>query len=44
MKDFTVASIFVRMLIEGAEKQGVDCERILLDNGISKLTVDKDEF
>ena len=43
MKDFTVASVFVRMLIQGAEKRGVNCERILLDNGISKLAVVSDQ-
>lgn len=40
MQKFTTSSDFLEMLLAGAERHGVDCERILLDHGISKLTVE----
>lgn len=40
MKGGTVSTVFVKMLLDGAEKRGMDCERVLLDNGISRLTLD----
>ena len=40
MREFTVAADFVRMVLQGAENQGVDCSHILLANGISKLALD----
>ncbi|MFT6712382.1 MAG: AraC-like DNA-binding protein [Arenicella sp.] len=39
MKEITIASVFVSQLLEGAEKQGLDCEPILLRHGISKLSL-----
>jgi len=41
MKDFTIDSAFVSMLLEGAQAQGVDCTPILLRNQISRLTLSK---
>ena len=43
MKDGTVSTAFVKMLLEGAAKQGLDCERMLLDNGISPLSLEHSE-
>ena len=39
MREATVATIFVQNLLVGAEKQGINCDHILLANGISKLAV-----
>ncbi|NNC99874.1 MAG: AraC family transcriptional regulator, partial [Gammaproteobacteria bacterium] len=39
MREFTIAIDFVRMMLEGAEKQGVNCDHILLAHGISKLAL-----
>lgn len=41
MKKITVDSAFVLMLLEGAEKQGLNCEQILLRNHISQLALVK---
>jgi len=40
MKKFTIASVFIQDLIDGATRQGLDCEPILLKHGISKLAYD----
>lgn len=40
MKDQTISTVFISLLLEGAEHKGVDYERILLDNGISNITLD----
>ena len=41
MKEITIDSAFPRMLREGARKQGLECDTILLRNGISRLSLDK---
>jgi len=41
MKDVTIDSVFVAMLLEGAQKQGLSCDPILLRNGISRLALAK---
>jgi len=41
MKDITIDSAFVTQLVEGAQKQGLDCDSILLANGISRLALAK---
>ena len=41
MKEITIDSAFVLMVIEGAQKQGLDCESILLRNKISRLALNK---
>lgn len=41
MKEITIDSAFPRMLEEGAQKQGLDCEPLLLRNGISRLGLNK---
>ena len=41
MKDVTIDSVFVAMLMEGAQKQGLECDPVLLRNGISRLALDK---
>lgn len=41
MKDFTIDAAFILMLLEGAQKQGLDCQPILLRNGISKLALQR---
>ena len=37
MKEITIDSAFPRMLQEGAQKQGLECDPLLLRNGISRL-------
>jgi len=39
MNEFTISAVFARMITEGALKQGIDCEAILLRNGISQLSI-----
>ncbi|MFT5135043.1 MAG: AraC-like DNA-binding protein [Arenicella sp.] len=39
MREITIASVFVSQLLEGAEKQGLNCEPILLHYGISRLSL-----
>jgi AraC-like DNA-binding protein len=39
MREISIASVFVSQLLEGAEKQGLNCEPILLRHGISKLSL-----
>ncbi len=41
MKEITIDSAFARMLLEGAQSQGLECDQILLSNGISRLTLEK---
>ena len=41
MKEITIDSAFPRMLLEGATRQGLQCDPILLRNGISRLSLDK---
>jgi AraC-like DNA-binding protein len=41
MKEITIDSAFARMLLEGAQSQGLECDPILLSNGISRLTLEK---
>lgn len=41
MKDVTIDTVFVAMLLEGAQTQGLECDPILLRNGISRLALDK---
>lgn len=39
MKEIAIAAVFVRNLLEGAARQHVDYDQILLSNGISKLAL-----
>ena len=39
MKDQTISSVFVSLLLEGAQRKGVEYQRILLDNGISNIAL-----
>ena len=39
MKEITVATEFVRMTLQGAQQQGLNCDPILLSNGISSLAL-----
>jgi len=41
MKEITIDSVFVAMLLEGARTQGLECDPILLRNDISRLALDK---
>jgi len=41
MKEITIDSAFARMLLEGAQSSGLECDSILLNNGISRLTLEK---
>ncbi|RBP49370.1 AraC family transcriptional regulator [Arenicella xantha] len=41
MKDVTIDACFVAMLLEGAQQQGLECDPILLRNGISRLALSK---
>ena len=41
MKDITIDSAFARMLLEGAQAKGLECDPILLSHGISRLTLEK---
>ena len=41
MKEVTIDSVFVAMLLEGAQIQGLECDHMLLRNGISRLTLEK---
>lgn len=41
MKDATIDTCFVSMLLEGAQRQGLQCDQLLLRNGISRLALDK---
>ncbi len=41
MKDVTIDSASVTMLVEGAQRQGLNCDPILLRNGISRLALAK---
>ena len=41
MKEITIDSAFPRMLLEGAQSQGLECDPILLSNGISRLSIEK---
>ena len=41
MKDATIDACFVSMLLEGAQRQGLQCDQLLLRNGISRLALDK---
>ncbi|MEO0367559.1 MAG: AraC family transcriptional regulator [Pseudomonadota bacterium] len=41
MKNISIASVFIKQIIEGATQQGIDCQPILLRNGVSALSIDK---
>lgn len=41
MKEITIDSAFPRMLQESAQRQGLECEPLLLRNGISRLSLSK---
>ena len=41
MKDFSIDIKWLAMLLQGAEKQGLDCTQMLLKHGISSLSVKK---
>ena len=41
MKEITIDSAFARMLLEGAQSRKLECDQILLNNGISRLTLEK---
>ncbi len=41
MKEITIDSAFARMLLDGAQAKGLECDQILLSNGISRLTIEK---
>jgi len=41
MKEITIDSAFPRMLQEGAHAQDLNCDAILLSNGISRISLDK---
>jgi len=41
MKEITIDSAFVLMVLEGANKQGLGCETMLLRNQISRLALNK---
>ena len=41
MKEINIDSAFPRMVLEGASKQGLACDPILLRNGISRLSIEK---
>ncbi len=41
MSEFTVSTVFVKMILEGADRYGVDCQAILLKNGISQLSLNQ---
>lgn len=41
MKEFTVDAAFPKMVQEGAQNKGLDCEALLLRNGISRLSLNK---
>lgn len=41
MKEITIDSAFARMLLDGAQSQGLECDPVLLRNGISRLTIEK---
>ncbi|MBT8114817.1 MAG: AraC family transcriptional regulator [Arenicella sp.] len=39
MREITVSSVFVEMLLAGAEQQGINCNEILSNNNVSRLTL-----
>jgi len=41
MKELTIDAAFVSMLLEGAQTRDLECDPILLRNGISRLALDK---
>lgn len=43
MKEISVASIAIRNMIQGAQKQGIDCRPLLLKHRISALTINNEK-